>query len=45
MTLNKKTLVPMLTTAVITLGLLAAINNISALEGVKDTVNGNSGWF
>jgi hypothetical protein len=45
MTINKKTLVPMLTTAVLTLGLLAVINNVSALEDVADTVNGKSGWF
>lgn len=45
MKLNKSTLIPMLTTAAITVAILAIINNVSALEGVKDSVNGNTGWF
>lgn len=45
MKMNKSTLVPMLTTAAITIALLAVINNVSALGGVRDSVNGNTGWF
>lgn len=31
--------------AVLAIALLAAINNISALEPVKKVVNGDNGWF
>ncbi|WP_281355554.1 hypothetical protein [Vibrio agarilyticus] len=30
---------------VVTLLVIAAINNIGALSGVKDTINGEKGWF
>ncbi|WP_171734753.1 hypothetical protein [Vibrio sp. 99-70-13A1] len=45
MKLSKSTVVPMLVTATLTLAILATINNVSALGVVKDTVNGNKGWF
>ncbi|ERM57675.1 hypothetical protein [Vibrio cyclitrophicus] len=45
MKLNKTTLVPMFATAAITIALLTVINNVSALGSVKDSVNGNKGWF
>ncbi|EHK2774216.1 hypothetical protein [Vibrio vulnificus] len=45
MKLNKATLLPMLATAVVTIGIITVINNVSQLATVKDTVNGNKGWF
>lgn len=35
----------MLLTAVVTILLIAAINNISAMQTLKDTIYGKSGWF
>ncbi|MEZ8106821.1 hypothetical protein [Vibrio cortegadensis] len=45
MKLNKTTLIPLAVTAAVTLGLLAAINNIKALEPAKEAISGNTGWF
>ncbi|WP_172795371.1 hypothetical protein [Aliivibrio logei] len=45
MKFNKATMVPMAVTAVLTISLIALINNTSALTSVKDTVNGKTGWF
>jgi len=35
----------MLKTAAVTLAVLAVINNVSALEPVRDLVSGKDGWF
>lgn len=35
----------MLMTALVTIVLIAAINNISAMKTLKETINGKSGWF
>ncbi|WP_255091367.1 hypothetical protein [Vibrio aestuarianus] len=35
----------MLITAIVTIVLIAAINNISAMSALKETINGKSGWF
>ncbi|MDN3697774.1 hypothetical protein QWY97_10495 [Vibrio cortegadensis] len=45
MKLNKSTLIPLGTTVLLTVGILALINNVSALGAVKDTINGDKGWF
>ncbi|WP_273542294.1 hypothetical protein [Vibrio fluvialis] len=35
----------MLMTALVTIVIIAAINNISAMQKLKETINGKSGWF
>ena len=45
MKLNKATIIPMGVTAMFTILVIALINNTGALSGVKDTVNGNKGWY
>ncbi|BDU42890.1 hypothetical protein [Vibrio nigripulchritudo] len=45
MKFTKATVVPMLVTAGLTIGLLAAVNNLKPLEKVKKTINGDGGWF
>lgn len=46
MALNKKTITPLLTSAAVTLLLLAAINNVSALSPARDFIQpAKKGWF
>ena len=35
----------MLITALLTIIILAAINNIAAMKTLKETINGKTGWF
>ena len=35
----------MLITAAVTIVIIAAINNISAMSTLKETINGDTGWF
>lgn len=43
--MNKKALLAALPAVGLTLMTLAIINNTKALEKVKDTINGKTGWF
>lgn len=43
--MNKKTILAALPAVGITLVTLVVINNTKALEKVKDTINGKTGWF
>jgi hypothetical protein len=45
MKLDKKTMLPIAVTAVVTIVVIAAINNVDALESVKKQLNGDKGWF